>query len=143
MTAETPAVRAQAAPDVEEGMLGFYDTPLFDVFCWEEDGMHYMQARELDLVASASDGDELPGKLGAMVMSLFLSLAAVDAGDRTDSEEQTLALIGERLGPPLTRYHQQQRKSIVRRVRAVVVKNLEWRVGPPSTPRGSLPALSG
>jgi hypothetical protein len=143
MTTETPAVRTQAASEVEEGALGFYDSPVFDVFCWSQAGAYYMQTRELDLVASAADKDELPAKLGAMVMSLFLSLAALDAEERTDSEEHTLALIGERLGPPLTRYHQRQRESLVRRVRAVVVKNLEWRVGPPSTPHGSLPALSG
>ncbi|HEY7934336.1 MAG TPA: hypothetical protein VID48_10990 [Solirubrobacteraceae bacterium] len=142
MTTETPA-RAPVAKPVEEGILGFYDTPVFEVVCWKESGLHYMQTRELDLVASATDENDLPRKLGTMIMNLFLSLAALDADDRTDSEEQTLALIGERLGPPLTRYHQRQRESLYERIRAVVVKNLEWRVGPPSTPHGSLPALSG
>jgi hypothetical protein len=142
MTTETSS-RAQIAPTVEEGVLGFYDAPVFEVSCWQEDGLHYMQPRELDLVASATNDDDLPGKLGTMIMSLLLSLAALDADERTDSEEQTLALIGERLGPPLTRYHQRQRESLFERIRAVVVKNLEWRVGPPSTPHGSLPALSG
>jgi hypothetical protein len=137
------AARAQLAPQVDEGVLGFFDCPVFEVSCWQEDGLHYMQPSELDLVASAKDEDELPGKLGTMIMDLLISLAALDADDRTDSEEQTLALIAERLGPPLTRYHQRQRGSILERVRAVLVKNLEWRVGPPSTPHGSLPALSG
>jgi hypothetical protein len=142
MTTETPA-RAPVAKPAEEGVLGFYDAAVFEVFCWEEDGLHYMQPRELDLIASATSENDLPGKLGTMIMSLFLSLAALEADERTDSEEQTLALIGERLGPPLTRYHQRQRESLFERIRAVVVKNLEWRVGPPSTPHGSLPALSG
>jgi hypothetical protein len=142
MTTETTA-RDQIGTPLQEGVLGFYDTAVFEVSCWHEGGLYYMQPRELDVVASAADEDDLPGKLGTMIMGLFLSLAALEASERTDSEEQTLALIGERLGPPLTRYHQRQRESVFERVRAVVVKNLEWRVGPPSTPHGSLPALSG
>jgi hypothetical protein len=142
MTTES-AARAEVAPQVDEDVLGFFDSPVFGVSCWQEDGLHYMQPRELDLIASARDEAELPGKLGTMIMDLLLSLAALDPDDRTESEEQILALIGERLGPPLTRYHQRQRESVFERVRAVVVKNLEWRVGPPSTPHGSAPALSG
>lgn len=144
MTAHSTETRLDAA--VQAGALCFIDSPVAEVDTWTADGLHYMQAREVDLVAAAADPQELPSKLGVMIFDLFLFLAEeVEDDDRTESEIETLNLISERLGPPLLRHHrQQQHAARLERLRSVFASSLEeWKVGPPSTPRGSVPALSG
>lgn len=139
----TETTEAPRGVDATSGVLCFLGSAVFPVWVWSEGDLHYMQPEGLDLVAACYDEDDLPGKLGSMVFDLVEFLEE-EVDDRTEAEEDTAQYILERLLPPLIRHvRAEQQADLLRRLRSAFATTVQWRVGPPSTPHGSVPALSG
>lgn len=143
MPTRTETVESQAPATYGEETLSFLGESVFAVAYWQQEGLHFLQPHELDLVASAASVEEAAQKLGQMILDLYIFLAE-EVDDPSESEREALQLIRERVVPPLLKHHRRRlrRHAAAWRRLQRLRKPTEWRLGPPSTRDESAQPLS-
>ncbi|MGH2854684.1 MAG: hypothetical protein ACRDLF_10915 [Solirubrobacteraceae bacterium] len=125
------------------GTLFYLGEPAFRTHHWSSEGLVFLQAEELDLVASATSIEDAAEKLGNMILDLVAFLVE-EVDDPSDSEVETVRLITERIGPPALKFQRElHRADLLRRLRTQFRSSIDWKVGPLSTPSRYVHALSG
>lgn len=86
-------------------------TPVLEIEYRVEDGIHYSQAIDFDLVAAADSEPEAARKMGGLLLEYAAHLVRLDdEGVITEREAEELRMLGERLLPVLV--HRTQARPI-------------------------------
>ena len=84
---------AEPTAKVTKGTLGQLDISMFTTEGWFEEGRYYLYQPDLDLLVSAESGDELPGRLGDLIVDTATWIEGLSEDEITDHERQVHGFI--------------------------------------------------